>query len=56
MEPARPRIKIVFSKLTSKILPKRKLKISTVNPPDRLIRTTPIARPDESKIATVASP
>ena len=38
------------------MLPKRKLNKFTVKPPAKLISITPIARPDESKIATVASP
>ena len=53
--PHKPKIKRVFCKLTSNMLPKRKLNMSTVKPFARLIKITPIARPDESKIATVAS-
>jgi hypothetical protein len=37
------------------MLPNRKLKRSREYPPDRLIRTIPIASPDESKIATEES-
>jgi hypothetical protein len=37
------------------MLPNRKLKRSKENPPDRLIRTIPTAKPDESKIATEES-
>ena len=44
------------STLTSKILPKRKLKISIVKPPDKLIKINPTAIPDDNKTATAASP
>ena len=51
-----PKIPITFSVLTSKTLPNKNEKISIENPPDKLIRTIPTAIPDESKIATIASP
>src|SRR3989338_5925477 len=35
---------------------KRKLKISVVKPPERLIKINPTAMPEESKTATAASP
>lgn len=54
--PVSAKIKTVSLTLTSKILPKRKLKMSMLNPPDRLIITKPAAIPDESKIAIDASP
>jgi len=38
------------------MLPKRKLKISVVKPPERLIKINPTAIPEESKTATAASP
>src|SRR5207249_8870192 len=40
----------------SRILPKRKLKRSIVNPCDALMSNTPIAKPDDSKTAIAASP
>ena len=52
----RDKIRIVFSVLTNRMLPKRKLKISTVNPPDILIKINPKAMPDDNKTATAASP
>ncbi len=45
----------VSSTLTSMMLTNKKLKRSSVNPPDRLISSMPSARPDESTMATVAS-
>ena len=51
-----PKTIITFSVLTSKILPNKNEKISIENPPDKLIRTIPIAIHDESKIAIIASP
>ena len=42
--------------LVNKILPKRKLKRSIVNPCDALTSNTPIARPAENNTAIAASP
>jgi hypothetical protein len=38
------------------MLPKRKLKMSVVRPPERLIKISPTAMPDDSRTATAASP
>ena len=38
--PVRAKIRIVSSTLTRRILPNRKLKISIVNPPEKLIITS----------------
>ena len=37
------------------MLPKRKLNKSSVNPPERLISTMPIASPEDNKTATAES-
>ena len=54
--PVRPKIRTVSSILTSRILPKRKLRISIVNPPEKLISINPTAIPVDNKTATDASP
>jgi hypothetical protein len=42
-------------KLTNRILPKRKLNKSRLNPLDKLIKTTPNASPEDSKTAMAES-
>jgi hypothetical protein len=42
---------ITSSLLTRRILPNKKLNKSRVNPPDTLIKMTPIARPDVKSTA-----
>lgn len=41
--------------LTSRMLPNKKLKRSNENPPDRLTKMTPMANPEESRMATAES-
>ena len=50
------RIIIVSSLLIKRILPNKKLKRSTENPPDELTRMTPTANPETKTTATAASP
>ena len=50
------RIIIVSSLLIKRILPNKKLKRSTENPPDELTRMTPTANPVTKTTATAASP
>ena len=50
------RIIIVSSLLIKRILPNKKLKRSTENPPDELTRITPTAKPDTKTTATAESP
>ena len=54
--PVNAKISIVSFTPTSKILPKRKLKISTVNPSESPMITRPTAIPDDKRTATDASP